>query len=51
MRTYLEAQGRPIDPLDMLIASHALSLSATLVTNNVREFERVESLLVENWLN
>jgi tRNA(fMet)-specific endonuclease VapC len=50
IRTTLEAQGKPIGPLDMLIAAHALSLSATLVTNNVREFERVDGLTIENWL-
>jgi tRNA(fMet)-specific endonuclease VapC len=34
----------------MLIAAHALTLGATLVTDNVREFERVASLKIENWL-
>lgn len=34
----------------MLIAAHALTLDATLVTDNVREFERVSELRVENWL-
>jgi len=34
----------------MLIAAHALALRATLVTANVREFSRVPSLSVENWL-
>jgi len=33
----------------MLIASHAKSLDVVLVTNNVREFERIEGLKIENW--
>jgi tRNA(fMet)-specific endonuclease VapC len=51
IRTRLVLQGTPIGPLDMLIATHALQLKATIVTNNVREFERVEGLAIENWLN
>lgn len=50
VRAALEASGTPIGPLDTLIASHALSLNATVVTNNVREFSRVNKLRVENWL-
>jgi tRNA(fMet)-specific endonuclease VapC len=38
VRADLEHRGRPIGPLDMLIAAHALSLCVTLVTNNAREF-------------
>jgi tRNA(fMet)-specific endonuclease VapC len=33
----------------MLIASHALSLNATLVTNNTKEFKRIEKLKLEDW--
>ncbi len=51
IRLQLESKGTPIGPLDTLIAAHALSLSATLVTNNAREFERVEDLALENWIN
>jgi len=36
-------------PLDMLIGAHAKSLNMTLVTNNVREFERIQGLMIENW--
>jgi tRNA(fMet)-specific endonuclease VapC len=36
--------------MDMLIAAHALSLDATLVTNNLREFERIPNLKLENWV-
>jgi tRNA(fMet)-specific endonuclease VapC len=51
IRVQLESKGTPIGPLDTLIAAHALSLSATMVTNNAREFERVEGLALENWIN
>lgn len=47
--TYLQNKGTPIGPLDMLIAGHALAEGLTLVTNNVREFERVPDLRLENW--
>jgi tRNA(fMet)-specific endonuclease VapC len=36
--------------MDMLIAAHALSLGVTLVSNNVREFSRIASLSLENWV-
>jgi len=38
-----------IGSLDMLIGAHAKSLNMTLVTNNVREFERIQNLKIENW--
>jgi len=50
IRTVLEKKGRPIGPMDMLIAAHALSLEARLVTNNAKEFKRVPGLRVENWV-
>jgi tRNA(fMet)-specific endonuclease VapC len=50
LRTALERAGQPIGANDMLIAAHALNLGATLVTDNVGEFERVEGLQIENWL-
>lgn len=46
---YLQKRGTPIGTMDMLIAAHALSQNFTLVTNNVREFERVPNLKIENW--
>ena len=49
VRTTLERAGTAIGPLDTLIASHALSLDVTLVTNDEREFRRVVGLRVENW--
>ena len=50
VRAELEAKGLPIGPLDTEIAAHARSLGLILVTNNTREFERVEGLKVENWV-
>ena len=49
VRAQLEAAGRPIGSYDMLIAAHALSHDLTLVTRNVREFERVAGLHIETW--
>jgi tRNA(fMet)-specific endonuclease VapC len=50
VRFDLERRGRPIGPNDMLIAAHAIALGATLVTDNAKEFSRVQGLKVENWL-
>ena len=49
VRSRLDAKGTAIGPYDMQIAAHALALDATLVTDNVDEFERVRGLRVENW--
>jgi tRNA(fMet)-specific endonuclease VapC len=49
LRADLARRGRPIGPLDTMIAAHALSLGATVVTNNLREFGRVPDLAIENW--
>ncbi len=49
IRTDLEKKGQIIGANDLLIASHALSLGAVLVTNNTREFKRVEKLVLEDW--
>ncbi|MGV0102622.1 Twitching motility protein PilT [Nostoc sp. DSM 114160] len=50
IRSDLESRGLIIGAMDMLIASHALSLGVILVTNNVREFSRIPTLLLENWV-
>ena len=50
IRTYLEKQGTPIGPLDMMIAAHAQSLGYSIVTNNIKEFMRVPNLGVCNWV-
>ncbi|MGN0203041.1 MAG: PIN domain-containing protein [Coprococcus sp.] len=49
IRAELERNGTPIGPMDMLIAGHARSKQLILVTNNTREFNRVEDLEVEDW--
>ena len=49
VRAELERKGKPIGPMDTLIAAHALSLGATLVSHNTDEFSRVKGLKLENW--
>jgi tRNA(fMet)-specific endonuclease VapC len=49
IRARLEATGTPIGNMDLMIAAHARSLGATVVTNNERHFEKVPRLPVENW--
>ena len=49
IRIQLEKSGQPIGRLDTLIAAHARSRNAILVTNNEKEFQRVADLKVENW--
>lgn len=51
IRAALQRIGQPIGHNDFLIAAHALALGAVVVTDNVREFERVPGLIVENWLD
>lgn len=46
---YLQKRGTPIGTMDMLIAAHAKIENLIIVTNNVREFERVPDLKIENW--
>lgn len=50
IRAKLESNGTPIGPYDLLIAGLARSRKMTLVTNNTKEFERVDDLLLENWV-
>jgi len=50
VRKTLEAKGQRIGERDLLLACQALALDATMVTNNTREFERVEGLKLENWV-
>jgi len=49
IRAELEKKGTPIGPLDTLIGSHAKSAGLILVTNNEKEFKRIENLKIENW--
>ncbi len=51
IRADLERTGQLIGSMDMLIAAHAVSVDAILVTNNVQEFRRVKGLLVEDWIS
>lgn len=50
IRTTLEQQGMMIGANDLLIAAHARSINAILVTDNTREFGRIDGLKIENWL-
>jgi tRNA(fMet)-specific endonuclease VapC len=50
VRTRLEAAGTPIGANDLLIAAHAAALGYTIVTDNEREFARIDGLPLENWL-
>lgn len=50
LRSTLERQGTGIGIADELIAAHALSLGAVVVTDNVRHFERVPGLELKNWM-
>jgi tRNA(fMet)-specific endonuclease VapC len=50
LRSRLEKSGQPIGANDLLIASHAMALGYTLVSDNEREFSRIASLHHENWL-
>ena len=51
IRASLEHNGVVIGSMDMLIAAHAISLNAILVTNNTREFQRVNGLVIEDWIS
>lgn len=48
---YLQKRGTPIGTMDILIAAHAKTENLIIVTNTVREFERVPDLKIENWAN
>ena len=50
IRVELEHKGTPIGPYDLLIAAHGVASGITVITCNDREFRRVRSLKVENWV-
>ena len=50
IRSFLEKQGTPLTHADLQIASIALSMNMTLITGNLKHFQRVPELSVENWL-
>lgn len=49
IRAFLEPRGLGIGPMDTLIAAHARSVGAKLVTDNLAEFSRIPDLAVESW--
>ncbi len=51
IRSYLEEQGTPLAHADLQIASISLSVNMTLITGNLKHFQRVPRLAVEDWLN
>jgi len=50
LRANLERRGTPIGSLDTMIAAHALSQQALLISNNTREFSKVPDLQLDNWV-
>ncbi len=51
IKANLEKNGRIIGPMDLLLSAQAISRNFTLVTNNIKEFERIDGLQIENWAN
>jgi len=51
IRANLERRGKVIGNMDMLIGAHAKSMNTTLVTNNEKEFKRIEGLRIANWIS
>lgn len=49
IRANLERQGNIIGAYDLMIGAHALSENITLVTNNMKEFQKIDNLSLENW--
>ena len=49
IRALLDAKGRPVGPMDLLLAAQAKSHNLILVTNNEKEFRRIDGLRIENW--
>lgn len=50
IKSKLEKSGKIIGPMDLLLSAQAKSKKLTLVTNNIREFERIDGLKIENWV-
>ena len=51
IRAELEKQGNIIGGMDLLLAAQALASNAILVTNNTKEFKRINGLKIEDWVN
>lgn len=49
VRATLSRKGKSLGPLHTLIAAHALALGVTLITHNIKEFQRVRELRIESW--
>ncbi len=49
IKTYLRRNGNIIGPIDLLLAAQGISNNLIMVTNNIKEFERVEGLKVDDW--
>jgi tRNA(fMet)-specific endonuclease VapC len=49
IRAMLAAKGTPVGPFDLLIAGQAVARDLTLITNNLREFNRIDQLRIEDW--
>lgn len=49
IKAALRKKGNVIGPIDMLLAAQAINKDLTFVTNNVKEFKRVEGLKIEDW--
>ncbi|MCH8127401.1 type II toxin-antitoxin system VapC family toxin [candidate division KSB1 bacterium] len=50
IRAKLKKIGDRIGQLDLLISTHAVHINATLITNNINEFNKIENLKIENWV-
>lgn len=50
LKARLQAAGTPVDDMDLVIASIAMTLDATVATSNARHFERIDGLSVESWI-
>ncbi len=50
IRASLQSKGTPIGPMDLLLAAQAMSQQLVIVTNNEKEFRRIEGLQIENWI-
>ncbi len=51
IRAEFERRGKPIGSMDMLIAAQAIAQGFTLITHNLKEFDRVPGLRRETWVN
>jgi tRNA(fMet)-specific endonuclease VapC len=50
LKSKLKKEGKIIGPIDMLLAAQAISKNLIFVTNNIKEFERIEHIRLENWV-